>query len=87
MIKFTPPGKDEILVVNVAGKFYAMHGLCNHQGGPLAEGGLEGNVVACPWHGAKWDVTTGKLVDFPLELENEPVYRLIIEGEELFLEI
>ncbi|MGD0728609.1 MAG: Rieske 2Fe-2S domain-containing protein, partial [Candidatus Micrarchaeaceae archaeon] len=85
--KLEVPGHDEIVIANVDGKFYAMHGLCHHQGGPLAEGELDSNVITCPWHGAKWDVTTGKLVEFPIELEDEPVYSLTIEGDELFIEL
>lgn len=85
--KVTIEGQEEIVLANIDGKFYAMKGTCNHQGGPLAEGELEGNVITCPWHGARWDVTTGNLVEFPMELDPEPVYTLTIEGEQLFLEV
>jgi len=87
MKKVEVPGHDEIVLANVDGKFYAMRGLCNHQGGPLAEGELDKNVITCPWHGSQWDVTTGKLVEFPLELDDEPTYKVITEGEDLFIEI
>ena len=86
MKKVTMEGMDEIVVANVGGKFYAMRGLCNHQGGPLAEGELEANVITCPWHGARWDVTTGKLVEFAVELDDEPVYKILLEGEDLYVE-
>ncbi|MDE1871472.1 MAG: Rieske (2Fe-2S) protein [Candidatus Micrarchaeota archaeon] len=79
-------GGDDIVVANVNGKFYAMRGICNHQGGPLAEGELEGNIITCPWHGSKWDVTTGKMTEFAIELDDEPVYKVIVEGEEVFVE-
>jgi nitrite reductase/ring-hydroxylating ferredoxin subunit len=64
-----------------------MRGLCHHQGGPLAEGELEGNIITCPWHGAKWDVTTGKLSEFAIELDDEPTYKVVEEGDELFIEV
>lgn len=86
MKKVTIEGMDEIVVANVGGKFYAMRGLCNHEGGPLAEGEIEGNVISCPWHGSKWDVTTGKLIEFPLPLDDEPTYKVVVEGEDLFVE-
>ena len=38
---------------------FALDGLCAHQGGPLAEGRLDGCVVTCPWHGWQFDVRTG----------------------------
>lgn len=87
MRKVEIPGSDELVVANVNGKFYAMRGLCNHQGGPLAEGEIEGNIVTCPWHGSKWDITTGKMVEFPIDLEPEPTYPVILEGENVFVEV
>lgn len=87
MKKVVIEGRDEILVANVDGKFYAMRGVCNHAGGPLAEGELEGRIVTCPWHGSKWDVTTGKLAEFPIELDDEPTYNTLVEGDELFIEV
>lgn len=52
---------DRILAVfNVDGTFYAIDGICPHAGGPLADGGLHGCIVTCPWHGWQFDVTTGR---------------------------
>lgn len=87
MKKVAVEGMDDIVVANVNGRFYAMRGICNHQGGPLSEGELEANIITCPWHGAKWDVTTGKLSDFAIELDNEPVYNITEENGELFIEL
>src|ERR687897_2938796 len=37
---------------------------CTHQGGPLGEGDLvDDGVVRCPWHGARFDVRTGEVLD------------------------
>ncbi len=87
MKKVEVAGMDDIVVANVGGKIYAMRGVCNHQGGPLSEGELNGNVITCPWHGAKWDVTTGKLVEFPLPLDDEKQYQAAVEGEDVFIEV
>jgi nitrite reductase (NADH) small subunit len=51
----------EIAVFNVDGSFYAIDGTCPHQGGPLAEGWIDGAVVTCPWHAWCFDVRTGKM--------------------------
>jgi nitrite reductase/ring-hydroxylating ferredoxin subunit len=85
--KFTLPNSVEIAVANVNGKYYAVQNHCGHQGGPLGEGGMEGNVVTCPWHGARWDVTNGKLVEFPLDLEPIRSYAVIVEGDSLFIDL
>ena len=62
----------EILIANVNGKYYAVDNTCTHFGGNLSEGILEGNVVTCPNHRAKFDVTTGKVVSAPAEALGRP---------------
>ncbi len=54
-------GDREIAVFNVAGTFHAIENSCPHQGGPLAEGWIDANVVTCPWHAWCFDVTTGAM--------------------------
>lgn len=39
----------------------AVDGVCPHQGGPLADGDLDGVVVTCPWHGWKFNLETGEM--------------------------
>ena len=62
----------EILIANVNGNCYAVDNMCTHFGGDLSEGVLEGNVVTCPNHGAKFDVTNGKVVSLPVEALGRP---------------
>ena len=50
----------EILLVNVEGKIYAIDDRCGHMNAPLSMGALEGNIVECALHHARFDVTTGK---------------------------
>ena len=50
----------EVLIANVGGKFYAISDRCGHMNALLSMGNLTGNIVTCPFHGAKYDVTTGK---------------------------
>jgi nitrite reductase (NADH) small subunit len=40
----------------------AMDGMCAHQGGPIAQGKLDGTCVTCPWHGWQYDITNGRNV-------------------------
>ena len=80
-------GHDDMVVANVDGTVYAMRGLCNHAGGPLGEGTLEGSCITCPWHGAKWDVKTGTNIEFAMDLDPEPVYKVVTEGDDIYLEL
>lgn len=71
-----------LALFNVEGAFYALDNTCLHRGGPLGEGELEGTIVTCPWHGWRWDVTSGAHADnpsvrvacFPVELEGASVF-------------
>jgi nitrite reductase/ring-hydroxylating ferredoxin subunit len=53
---------EYVLLSNVGGEIYATQDDCGHQRASLAKGALEGSVVTCPLHGAKFDVTTGRNV-------------------------
>ena len=79
-------GRDDVAIANVSGRVYAMRGICNHRGGPLGKGKLDGSVITCPWHGSKWDIKTGKLVEFGIDLDSEPTYKTAITGDDVFVE-
>jgi nitrite reductase (NADH) small subunit len=53
-------GERVVALFNVGGEFFALDGVCPHQGGPLGQGELSGCVVTCPWHGWQFDVRTGQ---------------------------
>ena len=75
----------EIALFKIADKVYAIHHICAHQGGPLAEGGLEEKVVTCPWHGWQYDVTTGECTFNPSV--KQETFKVKEEGEDIFVEI
>ena len=54
-----------VALFNVDGTVYALDNTCLHRGGPLGEGFLEGDVVACPWHMWEYNVRTGEKVGDP----------------------
>ncbi len=41
------------------GEFGAISGICNHAGGPLGDGRLDGEYIVCPWHNWKFHCRTG----------------------------
>jgi 3-phenylpropionate/trans-cinnamate dioxygenase ferredoxin subunit len=81
----------EFLITNVDGKCYAIGNKCTHAGGDLSKGSLEGNIVTCPRHHSKFDVTTGKAVSGPKilflhpKIEDEPSYEVKVEGNAVML--
>ena len=75
---------EKVCVINVDGKFYAIDNVCTHEGGPLAEGTLEGYEVECPWHGSRFDVRTGEVINPPAETP-EPVYEVKVEDNNILV--
>ncbi|MCB1215481.1 MAG: Rieske (2Fe-2S) protein [Deltaproteobacteria bacterium] len=64
------------------GLYHAIHHICPHKGGPLAEGELEGMVVRCPWHAWEFDIRDGcnpqnkhlKVPHFETKVEGQDVW-------------
>ncbi len=76
----------EIILFNIAGKFFAISNLCSHDGADLGEGEIEGEQAICPRHGARFDVATGKALTLPA-VEDISAYPVRVEGNELMLGI
>ncbi len=88
MLSCNLDGKN-IAVCNVDGTFYGIEDVCTHDGAPLDQGTLQGNIITCPRHGASFDVTTGAALSMPavvpvktipLEIESEVIYAQTDEG-------
>ena len=75
---------ENICVANVEGKYYAIGSICTHEGGPLADGTLEGYEVECPWHNSKFDIRTGE-VRSPPASEPEPTYEIKVDGNSILI--
>lgn len=54
-----------LLLVRRGGQIFALAETCSHLGGPLAEGELVDNTVRCPWHGSRFSLENGAVVDGP----------------------
>jgi nitrite reductase/ring-hydroxylating ferredoxin subunit len=65
----------------VGGTIFATDNTCLHQGGPLGEGELVGDVVICPWHQWEYNVRTGeipgnssaKVATYPVQVEGNDI--------------
>src|SRR5262245_29238723 len=66
----TKIGDKEILLAKVEGKIYALDNACGHLAYPLNEGRLDGHVVTCIWHYARFDVRTGEVLSAGVDFEN-----------------
>ena len=81
---FYREGKS-IAVANVGGRYYAFEDSCPHMSARLSNGTLDGNVLTCPQHGSRFDVTTGR----PLAVSDDPlaVFEVRVEGDDVLVKI
>ena len=78
-------GDRVVALFNVGGKFFALDGVCPHQGGPLGEGELSGYVVTCPWHAWRFRVSDGTWADNPrIKI---PAFAVRVEGDDVQVEL
>jgi nitrite reductase/ring-hydroxylating ferredoxin subunit len=79
-------GGTAIAVVSRDGVFSAISGACNHVGGPLGEGRLEGEYVVCPWHHWKFHHRTGE-GEPGFEEDRVPSYATRVENGRLLVDV
>ena len=75
----------EVAIFRLADGYHAMDDVCTHDGGPLAEGIVEGDVIECPRHGARFDIRTGAVRAMPAT-RPVPTYPVRVEGGEVQVE-
>ena len=76
--------RERVLIANVDGCFYALQDSCGHRQAPLSKGTLEGHVIECPLHFARFDVRTGKLLSGPTA-EDVPTYQVLVDGDTAYV--
>ena len=79
-------GKTRIALTYRNGNFSAISGICNHVGGPLGKGRLDGDYVVCPWHYWKFHCETGK-GEVGYEQDQVPTYSTKIENGRLYIDL
>ena len=79
-------GKTPIALIYNDGRFSAISGVCNYAGGPLGEGTLEGEYVACPWHYWKFHHQTGQ-GEPGYEQDCVPAYAVKVEQDRVYVDL
>ena len=75
-----------VVLVHVGGTFYCIDDVCTHDGGPLGDGLVEGHQVACPRHGARFDIRTGKALTMPAT-QSTVVHEVKVEGHDVLVRL
>lgn len=80
-------GEHRIAVFLVDGEVRATSDVCLHTGGPIADGRVIDGCVVCPWHGWVYELATGQKVVGSRSGGDLPVYRVVIEGDEVKVDL
>lgn len=76
----------ELVLVRLDDGFYALEDRCSHQDFPLSEGGVEDGRLECVFHGAKFDVRTGKAVQLPA-IKSVRTFPVEVRDGEIFVDV
>ncbi|HVX13924.1 MAG TPA: non-heme iron oxygenase ferredoxin subunit [Pirellulales bacterium] len=75
-----------VVLLRVAGEVFAIDDVCTHDGGPLGEGELEDHTIACPRHGAKFDIRTGAALTMPATRPTQ-AHDVKVEGDDIWVRV
>ena len=75
-----------VVLIRAGGAFYCIDDVCTHDGGPLGEGELTDHAIACPRHGAKFDVSDGRALTMPAT-QATAVHEVKVDGDEVFVRL
>lgn len=65
---------DSFVVTNIDNRFAAFRNECVHQGLSLDGGLVDDGVLQCPWHGFRYDATSGECLSSPgAQLQQVPL--------------
>ena len=79
-------GRAAIALSFKDGQWGAVSNLCNHVGGPLGEGTLDGDYLVCPWHYWKFHRASGK-GEPGYEADCVPAYPVKTEGGRVLVDV
>jgi nitrite reductase/ring-hydroxylating ferredoxin subunit/multimeric flavodoxin WrbA len=79
-------GNVELAVSCKDGQFGAISNACNHAGGPLGDGRIDGDYVICPWHNWKFHRCSGS-GEPGFEADRVPAYPVKVEGGRVLVNI
>lgn len=79
--------KNEVIAVfNLNNNYYALRDQCSHMDLPISDGIIEQSRVTCAYHGAEFDIKTGKALCAPAY---DPVesFEVMVQDEQIYISI
>ena len=77
---------QEIALYDVDSQLFATSNICTHAYARLSDGWLDGTVIECPLHAARFDIRDGKVLD-PPAVHDLACYPVRLAGEDIEVKI
>lgn len=75
-----------VIVFRIGNQFFCLDDVCTHDGGSLADGEHCGFEIACPRHGARFDIRTGEPLCMPAT-EATAVHQCLVSDGQVFVRL
>lgn len=75
-----------VCLANVDGEIYALQDNCSHKDFPLSAGELDDGQLECSWHGARFDVESGRALCLPA-IRPVRTYDVKVEDGQIFVAV
>ena len=75
-----------IALFRVEAGVFAIDAKCPHRGAPLAQGKCIGEILTCPWHDARFELSSGKVLCGPATT-GVASYPTEIRGKRVFVDL
>ena len=83
-MKLCELGDRLVIVFRRGDNFYCLDDVCTHDGGTLSDGTIVGCQIACPRHGARFDIETGQAMTMPATQPTR-AYPVRLEGAQVLV--
>lgn len=77
-------GDTRVALFRLGDEVFAINNVCPHEGGPLADGFVDGHNVLCPLHAWEFDLHTGRVIGGTESVARYPVR---IEGNDVLVDV
>jgi 3-phenylpropionate/trans-cinnamate dioxygenase ferredoxin subunit len=86
VVRFDHEGRTFAIYRTDGDRYFATDGLCTHEQVQLSDGLVMGNIIECPKHNGRYDLTTGEAKGAPVCV-NLQTYPVKVEGGRVFIQI
>ena len=63
----------KVLLTKIDGRVHAIENRCTHLGLSMEKGAISDGAIECPWHGSRFDIATGRNLDWVNSIKGTPI--------------